>query len=75
MKVSIPDEDILELVENLGFVIALCADQHKLLDEALFRFCNTTAFPAAQLAADLQAAADRLAQAIGFPDASLDPTR
>ena len=74
MNAAIPEEEIYGLVEMLTFVAALCADQAELVDQALSRFCASTAYPAAELAGDVWAAADSLAQAIGFPNASLDPT-
>jgi hypothetical protein len=74
MNASIPEEEIYGLVEMLTFVAALCGDQPELLDQALFRFCASPAYPAAELAGDVWAAADSLAKAIGFPNAALDPT-
>jgi hypothetical protein len=74
MNASIPEEDIYELVEMLTFMAALCGDQAELLDQALARFCATDAYPAAELASDAWTAANSLAKAIGFPNASLDPT-
>ena len=73
MNAAIPEEEIYGLVEMLTFVASLCGDQAALLDQARSRFCASAAYPAAELAGDLWAAADTLAQAIGFPNAALDP--
>ena len=74
MNAAIPEDEVYGLVEMLTFLASLCGDQTELVDQALQGFCATAAYPAAELAGDLWAAADTLAQAIGFPNAALDPT-
>jgi len=72
MNASVPEVEILGVVELLNFVAELCADQPEELNVALCRF-TATYYPAHQLRAEAKEMADRLARALGFVDASLEP--
>lgn len=72
MKAHIAEEHLLDAVELLRFVADLCACQPEELTVALCNF-NATYYPAKQLRAEVIEAADRLAQALGFADSTLEP--
>jgi hypothetical protein len=71
MNVPLPEEEIYGLVEMLGFIAGLCSNQQEQLNVALCRYTGGY-YPAKDLRADVLQAADRLAQAIGLADASLE---
>lgn len=74
MNVSIPDEDLVELVELLTTVADLCRDEAKTIDEALRWFIATPrTYGADALREDLLRWADHLARAMGYPDSVMDP--
>lgn len=74
MNISIPDEDLVELVELLTTVADLCRDEATTLDEALHWFMGTgRAYGADALREDLLRCADYLARAMGYPDSVMDP--
>ena len=74
MNVSIPDEELVELVEMLTMVAELCRDEAKLVDEALRWFTGTpNTYGVDALREDLVRWADHLAQAMGYPDSVMDP--
>lgn len=72
MNAQITEEDLLVAVEVLRFVAELCAGQEEELNVALCRHTNTY-YPAHHLAAEVKEIGDRLAQALGFADLSLEP--
>lgn len=74
VTVSLPEEDLLGVVELLNFVADLCANQPEELNVALCRF-TATYYPAQRLREEILETADRLAQALGFANASLEFTR
>lgn len=74
MNVSIPDDDLVGLVELLTTVADLCRDEAKALDEALCWFMGTPrTYGADALREDLLHWADHLARAMGYPDSVMDP--
>jgi hypothetical protein len=72
MNASVPEEELVGIVEMLTFVSALCGDQEATINGAIFGFCATTAYRADDLASDLWAAADLLARAMGFANAAME---
>ena len=72
MNAQVPEEDLLVAVELLRFVADLCACQPEEIDVALCRFTSSY-WPATELRAEAIEVADRLAQVMGFVDASLEP--
>jgi hypothetical protein len=72
MNDEVRDEDLLAAVELLRFVADLCAGAPEELNVALCRFTHTY-YPAHHLAAEVHEIGDRLAQALGFADLSLEP--
>jgi hypothetical protein len=74
MNVAIPDDELVGVIELLGFVADLAHCEAPLVSSALARFVAHTGWDAAQLGSEALCYADRLAQAMGFPDADMDPT-
>jgi hypothetical protein len=74
MNVVLPDEEIVGVIELLGFITELCNTQHDTLTEALSRFTGVC-YRATELRDDVIACADYLAQALGFADATMDTVR
>ena len=72
MNAPVPEEELLVAVEVLRFVADLCAGQAEEMNVALCRFTSSY-YPAAHLRVEAIEVADRLAQAMGFVDASLEP--
>ena len=72
MNASVPEEELVGIIEMLSFVSALCGEQAPTINEAICRFCTTAAYPADELASDLWAAADLLARAMGFANAAME---
>jgi hypothetical protein len=75
MNVSVPDEELLGVLECLSFVAQFCGCEAPLVSTALARFVPGTGWDAAELGREALAYADYLAQAMGFPDADLDPAK
>jgi len=75
VNATVPEEVLLGVVELLIFVAGLCADQHDPLNAAIYRFTTSSSYAAAELGADAADAADYLARALGFADASMEPAR
>jgi len=71
MNASIPQDEIYGLVEILGFIAEVCDRQPEQLNVALCRHTGTY-YPAHWLRADILEIADRLAQTIGFADATME---
>ena len=71
MTVSLLEEDVVAVIEMLTFVAELCDGQPEELNVALCRHTHTY-YPAAELAAGLRIAADRLAQGLGFANADFE---
>ncbi|HKN49644.1 MAG TPA: hypothetical protein VJ010_05405 [Actinomycetota bacterium] len=69
---GLPDDELLALVELLGFVAELCQEEAQLITSALDRFVGT-GYDASDLAEDVGQMADRLARSMGFRDASMEP--
>jgi hypothetical protein len=69
--VTLLEEDLVGLIEMLSFVADLCHGQPDELNVALCRHTHAY-YPAAELAADMRIAADRLAQALGFANANFE---
>ena len=61
----------MAVIETLCFVAELCDSQPEQLNVALCRHTHTY-YPAAELAASLRIAADRLAQGLGFANANFE---
>jgi hypothetical protein len=74
MSVDLPAEEVLGVIELLGFVTDLCNNQHDMITEALSRFTGVC-YPATELRDDVIACADYLARALGFVDARMDAAR
>lgn len=74
MNVSIPQDEIYAAVELLNFIAEVCDSQPEELNVALCRHTSTY-YPAHWLRADILEVADRLAQAIGFADATMGADR
>jgi hypothetical protein len=72
MNASVPEEELLVAVEVLRFVADLCACQPEEMNVALCRFTSNY-YPSTELRAEVIEVADRLAQVLGFADASLEP--
>jgi hypothetical protein len=72
MNTCVPEEELVGIVEMLTFVSALCAEEETTINQAIYRFCATAAYPADELASDLWAAADLLARAMGFANAAME---
>ncbi|HET6965785.1 MAG TPA: hypothetical protein VFH58_13505 [Acidimicrobiales bacterium] len=75
MRVVLADEELYGLVECLSFVADFCAAEAPLISTALARFMPNTGWDAAVMRHEVLAHADRAAQALGFPDADLDPAK
>lgn len=71
MSASVPEEELLAAVEVLRFVADLCAGQPGEMDLALCRFTSNF-YPSTWLRDEVIEVADRLAQVLGFVDASLE---
>lgn len=74
MNVAVPEEVLVDVVELLHFVAELCSCEAPLVSTALARFVACASFDAGELRIDALCHADSLARALGFPDASMDPT-
>jgi hypothetical protein len=72
MNAQVPEEELLVAVDVLRFVADLCACQPEEMNVALCRFTSNY-YPATHLRAEAIEVADRLAQAMGFLDASMEP--
>ena len=74
MNVSIPDAELVPIIECLGFLAELTRAEELALTEALARHLGIAGvYDATDLRADLLECADYLAQAMGYPDAAMDP--
>lgn len=74
MNVAIPEDKLVDVVELLNFVAELCECEAPMVSSALARFVACASFDAGELRIDALCHADFLARAIGFPDASMDPS-
>ena len=74
MNVALPEEEILGVVELLGFITDLCNNQPRLMTCALSRFIGVH-YDAADWRDDVITCADYLARALGFADATLEAAR
>src|SRR5206468_3827650 len=74
MSVDLPDEEVLGVIELLGFVTGLCNNERDIVTEALSRFTGVC-YPATELRDDVIASADYLAKALGFMDATMETVR
>lgn len=72
MNVAIPEDELVGIVELLGFVAQLCEEQEALVSAALARFTGIDIYRAAELGLEVSHWADFLAQMLGFADASLE---
>jgi hypothetical protein len=75
MNVAIPDDELVGVIELLSFVADFAKCEAPLISTALARFVAHTGWDAAELRSEALCYADRLAQAMGFPDADMDPTK
>lgn len=73
MKVSIPDYEIVSVVELLTTVADFCQAEAVMIDVALEHFMGTDRYDASALCEDILLTADYLAQAMGYPDSLMDP--
>jgi hypothetical protein len=75
MNAAIPDEELVGVVELLGFLAELCADQHELLTAAYANLVGVGFVDAADPRVEIIDYADLLAQAMGFRDHTLEPAQ
>jgi hypothetical protein len=75
MNAAVAEEELVAVVELLGFVAELCQRQPQLITAACTKLVGVRCVDAAALAAELVASADLLAQAMGFRDHTLEPAR
>lgn len=74
MNLSIPDYQLVAMIEFLVFVADLARAEASALDAALEHFNGMAdLYDAADLRADTLECADYLAQVLGYPDATMDP--
>ena len=74
MNVSIPDHELVGIVECLVFVADLCRSEASALNQALERFMGVAGlYNATDLRDDILEGADYLARALGYPDSTMDP--
>lgn len=74
MNVSIPDTELVPIIECLGFLAELTRAEEPVITDALARFVGIVeVYDATDLRADLLECADYLAGALGYPDADMDP--
>lgn len=72
MNAAVPAEELVAVVELLGFVAQLCERQPHLVTAACTDLVGIRSLTAAELAAELIDSADRLARAMGFGDHTLE---
>lgn len=72
MNVAIPDDELIGIVELLGFVAQLCHEQEPLVSAALACFTGIDTYGATELGVEASHWADFLARTLGFADASLE---
>ena len=68
IAVNVAEEDLVEVVELLSFVINLCDSQNDAINKAIYYFTRTSSYAADELADDATDLANRLARALGFAD-------
>jgi hypothetical protein len=72
---AVPEDELVGVVELLGFLAELCQDQHELLTAAYANLVGVPFVDAADLRAEIIDCADMLAQTMGFLDHTLDDHR
>lgn len=75
MNAAVPEEELVGVVELLGFLAELCEDQHELLTAAYANLVGVGFVDAADLRVEIIDCADFLAQAMGFRDHTLEAAR
>ena len=75
MNAAVAEEELVAVVELLGFVAELCQRQPQLITAACTNLVGVRSVDAAALAAELIEGADLLAHAMGFRDHTLEPAR
>jgi len=74
MNVSIPDDELVGIVECLVFVADLCRSETRALNQALERFMGVAGlYDATDMRDDILEWDDYLSRAIGYPDSTMDP--
>ncbi len=74
MNVSIPDDELVGIIDCLVFVADLCRSEARALNRALDRFLGVAGlYDATDMRDEILQGADYLARALGYPDSTMDP--